>query len=136
MSTILTSVASFALEPGNNTAPWTNAAGGAFDTTVYASVGRSSWGGFERVASSDVDYIFFTCFGGLKMSQAQIDFTNSTGDLDVTAYDINGRILGSSTGVTNTEVVNVQPFGLDVVILKVYGYNGATGAYSPLAYCQ
>jgi hypothetical protein len=134
---VLAPIASFALEPANNTAPWKNTGGGAFDTTVYASVGRSSWAGFEQIASSsDVDYVFLTCFNGLKMSQVQIDFTHSKGDLDITAYDINGRSLGSSTGTTNTEVVNVQPFGLDVVVLKVYGYNGATGLYSPLAYCQ
>ena len=131
-SMVLAPIASFALEPANNTAPWKNTGGGSFDTTVYASVGRSSWQGFEQIASSsDVDYIFFTCFNGLKMSQAQIDFTNSKGDLDVTAYDINGRVLGSSSGTTNTEVVNVQSFGLNVVILKVYGYNGATGVLLP-----
>src|SRR3954447_20948286 len=89
-SMVLAPIASFALEPANNTAPWKNGAGAAFDTTVYASAGRASWAGFEQIASSsDVDYVFITCVSGLKLSKVEIDFTHSNGDLDVTAYDIN-----------------------------------------------
>jgi hypothetical protein len=131
----------FALEPANNQAPWritgNDANSGRFDTTVYYSqIGGAGWQSENIASSSDVDYLFFVCPGTLKVREVAISFTHSKGDLDVEAYDVAGRLLGTSTGTTNSESVGVSAFGLNAVVLKVYGYNGATGAYAPSLGCS
>jgi hypothetical protein len=44
-------------------------------------------------------------------------------------YDLAGNLLGISQGVTDHERVDVSGFGIQLVVVKVYGYNGATNDY-------
>jgi hypothetical protein len=129
------SVPGFALEPGNDKLPWNTF--GFFDTTVYSSTGAGArFGqGYEQIASSsDVDYVVVTC-AGRPVRSVSIEFTHAKGDLDMVAFDLAGAQLGKSNGTTNVEVVNVQGQGKQVVVMKVYGFQGAAGAYDVLVYC-
>lgn len=119
----------FALEPQNNTAPWAWPQSRG-DATIYNADGLSSgWGdSFEDInSSSDVDYFLVMCTGR-KITSVGIGFTQA-GDLDIQVFDPAGSLLGSSQGVTSSESVNVSAFNKQAVVLKVYGYLGATGPY-------
>ena len=103
----------------------------------YTTAGGSVWQDHENISSSsDVDYVLFVCPGAGKVSSVGISFTNSKGDLDVEAYDLSGRLLGNSTGVANSEEVNVGAFSQHAIVLKVYGFRGAAGVYSPSSGCS
>ena len=128
------SVPGFALEPGNDKLPWNTF--GSFDTSVYSSTGGASrFQSYEQIASStDVDYVVVTC-AGRPVRSVSIEFTHAKGDLDMVAFDLAGAQLGKSNGTTNVEVVNVQGQGKQVVVMKVYGFQGATGAYDVVIGC-
>ncbi len=80
-------------------------------------------------SSSDVDYITLMCRGD-KVKTASITFKDSDGDLDIKVYDLDGKSLGGGTSTTNNETVNVASKNLTGVVIKVYGYQGATNKYS------
>lgn len=122
--------ASWAMEPGNNFAPWSWVAYNG-DATVYSPpTGGRTYNGYEAISSTtDVDHLIATCGTG-KVQSIGIDFTHANGDLDITVYDLSGNVLGSSTGVSNTEVVNLNALSKQAVVMKVYGYNGAQNPYN------
>jgi len=73
-----------------------------------------------KVCSGDVDW--FSVAGG---GTIRIDFQHAAGDLDMVAFDSNGGQTTISQSTSNSEVVFVPAGGA----AKVYGYQGATGAY-------
>jgi hypothetical protein len=54
-----------------------------------------------------------------------VSFVNADGDLDVEAYDAEGRVIDSSTSIADTERVT----GRGTFYVRVYGYAGATNRY-------
>jgi hypothetical protein len=138
-----------AIEPEDNTAPWSPGASNlrTNSVTLYnASGGLTSWGATpstDRQIQSvgDIDYAVMTCGRGTgspagTIKSIDIGFTHAAGDLDMFVYDPMGTVLGSSQGVSNTESVTVSALNLNAVVLKVYGYAGATNSYSVTLRCQ
>jgi hypothetical protein len=126
-----------ALEPNDNTAPWkwSSLYG---NTTLYVSTNAMGTGSDGINSSSDVDYLVMACTTGSRhrpVSLVAINFTHSQGDLDMVVYDLQGNYLASSGGVSDRELVDIGAFGEQVVVLKVYGYNGATGNYGVSLTC-
>jgi Ca2+-binding RTX toxin-like protein len=74
------------------------------------------------------DWYKFSMNGaGTASDFVRAEFTQSQGDLDLVVYKSDGTtVVGSSTGSTSTEQVNLtgQPAG--TYYAKVYGHNGAT----------
>jgi hypothetical protein len=56
----------------------------------------------------------------------RIAFSHAAGDLDLKAFDAGGRQVDVSESTSNAEEVTVPAGGA----VQVYGYQGATGAYS------
>jgi hypothetical protein len=59
----------------------------------------------------------------------RIELSHAAGDLDLAAYDAAGAQVGISQGTTDREQVTVPPGGF----VRVYGYDGAEGAYRLVA---
>ena len=55
-----------------------------------------------------------------------IDFDHALGDLDLRVLDVNGTWLGSSTGSSNNETVNLSYLPLGTYYAQVYGWSGAS----------
>jgi hypothetical protein len=126
-----------AAEPMDNAAPWkwSSLYG---NTTLYVSTNAMGTGSDGINSSSDVDYLVMACTTGARhrpVSLVAINFTHAQGDLDMAVYDLQGNYLAGSQGVTDRELVDIGAFGEQVVVLKVYGYNGATGNYGVSLSC-
>jgi len=128
--------ASWAAEPANDAAPWTwrwyNG-----ETTIYsAPPGGINYNSYEAISSStDVDHIILACGTG-KVQSITINFAMSSGhDLDMAVYDLSGNFIGSSTGVTNSETVNVSAANKQAIVMKVYGWQGSTNPYDMVIVC-
>lgn len=131
-------------EPGNNTPPWSTISSTSFhgDVSAFTTTATScEFGSGEAIASStDVDHFVVSCggfAGGLgTVKKVTLRFTHASGDLDLRVYATDGTLLGSSTGVSDTETVDVSAQKRGGVVVKVYGYGGATNAYALTQYCQ
>lgn len=138
--------ASRAAEPLDNTIPWSTAIAGTnyTDVSVYTTknIGGTSWGPStdRRISpTGDVDYFMIGCgktTGTGLMKQFQLSFTHALGDLDVAVYSLDGQFVGSSTGVTNFETVNLAAQNKNAFFVKVYGFNGAVNPYTVIVDCQ
>jgi hypothetical protein len=87
----------------------------------------------------DVDYTLLAIpapVAGCSSVYAWISFDHSKGDLDMAAYDLAGNTLAISQGVTNSESISLGSSAPKTVIIKVYGYNHATGTYRFYTGCQ
>ncbi|MBX3250903.1 MAG: hypothetical protein KF901_27240 [Myxococcales bacterium] len=74
-----------------------------------------------EICPGDEDW-YFAPEGG----EVVLTFSHAAGDLDLEAYDVEGRRLGVSNGVRDEE-----RWGHDApFFIRVYGYAGATGSYS------
>lgn len=73
------------------------------------------------ICAGDVDW-FHVPLGGT----VTITFSHAAGDLDLAAYDAAGARVTVSQGTTDSETVTIPAGGY----AHVYGYQGATGAYS------
>jgi hypothetical protein len=121
---------------------------GEFPTTIPASFftpKAHQWSVPEEICGQDVygywdaDYTLLsipTPFAGCNNLYSWISFDHSQGDLDMAVYDLAGNMLGISQGVTNQESVYLGSSAPKTVIVKVYGYNHATGAYRIYTGCQ
>lgn len=121
---------SWALEPGNDYAPWSwRAAVG--DATVYSPpAGGYTYNNYEAISSTtDVDYIIGACRTGRILSIG-IQFTNSSGDLDIWVYDLSGHMLAISAGVSDTERVDLSPIDQQAAVMQVVGWHGAQNPYN------
>jgi len=84
--------------------------------------------------SGDVDYIIASCGYG-KVTSVQVNIAPGGGDLDMGVYRFSQAVIGTSQGVGSTETVNTSGANLGTVVVKVYGYNGATGSYGLTVSC-
>ncbi len=84
------------------------------------SVGVGTTAGL-RICGGDEDW--FAVSGNRTV---RIQFTSSAGDLDLAAYDASGTQLAISQGTSDSEQVALPAGGR----VRVYGYNGATNAYT------
>jgi len=126
-----------ALEPHDNAAPWKWTYGYG-NATLFVSKGAVGWGAEDISSSSDVDYLVMACTGGApsrKIRYVSLNFSHARGDLELGVYDLAGNQLASSTGVSDSEFLDIGAFGAHVVVLKAYGYNGATGPYGVSLTC-
>jgi len=128
----------FANEPTNNNNSWGNGANNAWNgnmTVLSAFALWVTWPGIESITTStDVDYFLVTC-GSAHIYGAGIDLVHANGDLDIAVYSPNGTFLGSSTSTTNSEWVGLGTT-YNNVVMKVYGYAGATNSYTPTLSCM
>jgi hypothetical protein len=137
---------SFAAEPLDNTVPWSTAIAGTnyTDVTMYTTrnIGGTSWGANNDrkiTPAGDVDYFMVGCgktTGTGLMKQVQISFTHAVGDLDMFVYSLDGQVIGTSTGVTNFETVNVAAQNKNAFFVRVYGFNNAVNPYAVIVDCQ
>lgn len=121
----------------NNNYPWMYTGHPvAFQKEVYAMNAWMSSGdiyGHDCAveSSTDVDYIVMSCNGWKSVSGAGIRMQNpSAGDLDIKVYRLDGTLVGTSQGTTDMEFVDALPQQEDTIVLKVYGYAGATNSYT------
>jgi hypothetical protein len=81
-----------------------------------------------RICANESDYWRYTPnFNG--NLQTTIRFEHSMGDLDLSVTDASGNVQ-TSQGTENTETVAIAVTSGTPVIIRVYGYSGATGDYS------
>ncbi|MCB9633847.1 MAG: hypothetical protein H6721_17145 [Sandaracinus sp.] len=74
-----------------------------------------------EICGGDEDW-YFAPDGG----EVTIRFSHATGDLDLEAFDVEGRRLGTSNGTSDEET-----YGHDAPFyVRVFGYSGATGTYA------
>jgi hypothetical protein len=102
--------------------------------SVPENIGGPIWTG-----AADVDYTLLTIpapFAGCNAIYTWMSFDHSKGDLDMVVYDMLGNQLGISQGTTNTEAVYLPTTASKSVIVKVYGFNQATGDYRIYVGCQ
>ncbi|NMB73765.1 MAG: hypothetical protein GYA21_01395 [Myxococcales bacterium] len=62
--------------------------------------------------------------------RATIQFSNAAGDLDLELLDGSGASLSRSTGSGDSETVQADLTAAGTVIVRVYGYRGASAPYS------
>ncbi len=130
-----------AVEPADNNAPWGTL---MFGTEAYVygcgfpNGGCQVASGEEISASTDVDYFAVQC-GAANIKQIQITMVGSgsgSKDLDIEVRKPNYQsVVGTSTGTGLTETVNTTAANMNSLVLKVYGYKGATNTYSILVTC-
>ncbi len=88
-----------------------------------AALGEGGFSGLN-IGSADEDWFVVEANGATVT--ARIDFSHSTGDLDMQLLDENGSQIDSSAGTSDSEEVDGAD---DKVYVRVYGYNSATGDY-------
>jgi hypothetical protein len=126
---LCTAQPSFAVEP-DDTAPFDKSGRWFGTTSTYLSglTGASFW--YEYISSStDVDYHVVACGARKLMTKVDIQFTHSKGDLDLEVYTVDGTQVAKSEGVTDAEEVWTNGMNIGSVVLRVYGYRGATNGY-------
>jgi hypothetical protein len=69
------------------------------------------------------------------MQSVEIDFTGSTGDLDIEVYQFDGTLVGGSYGTGNVEIVNTSSTDANSLVLKIFGFHGATNTYTVWTHC-
>jgi len=128
----------FANEPTNNNYPWSGGANTPWtgNMTVFSTYNLwTTWPNKEAISSSsDVDYLLMTC-GNAKIYVTGINLTGANGDLDVQFYTPNGTLLGSATGTGDSETLTFPGSNYSTLVIRVYGYNGATNTYIPVLGC-
>lgn len=77
------------------------------------------------IDSYNEDWFQFQTTGNGSTNVA-IDFQHALGDLDLRVLDFNGNSLGSSTGTSNNETVNLSYLPAGTYYARVYGWNGAS----------
>jgi len=138
VGTVAGARSSLAFESADNTFPGsTNTAWAGIASTYVCSAGGCAWStNTDAISpSGDIDYQMIVCGNGV-ITQIQIWFTASAGDLDIQVYRPNQAFVGSSTGVTGTETVDTSTANANALVLKVYGYAGATNTYGIDIYCS
>ena len=93
----------------------------ANDSRTAATAIAAGTHGELRVCSGDRDW-----FRSATARTVRITFRHAEGDLDLNAYDASGARVGTSAGTGDSEQVMVPAGGT----VEIFGYNGATGAYT------
>jgi hypothetical protein len=89
-----------------------------------ADIGDGTYNGLA-IASNDEDWFRIDTDGG--SVTASITFDHGAGDLDLELLDEAGNVIDTSTTTADVEAVTGSA---DVVLVRVYGYSGATGDYA------
>lgn len=93
----------------------------AFEPNESRAAARTLTGTHDlQLCANDQDWFKITAGGTVT-----ITFSHAAGDLDLAAYDAAGNQVATSQSVGNSETVTVPAGGT----VRVYGYQGATGAY-------
>lgn len=79
--------------------------------------------GDGRVCDGDTDWFRVNREGAWSLT---VEFSHADGDLDVRAYDAEGRRVGQSAGTSDRETIRGNGAGF----VEIYGYNGAQNAYT------
>ena len=87
-----------------------------------------------HAAGNDDWYKFSTVGTGTSSDFVRIDFTNTSGDVDMALYDAAGTLLTSSTGTTNREQIAMTNRPAGVYFVRVYGYSNATNPNYSLSF--
>lgn len=85
-------------------------------------------GVYTALRCEDDDFFKVTVPGGATL-EAKTAFRHATGDLELELLDAAGARLASSTSATDAESVKKTNLGPGTYLVRVYGYNGAKGAY-------
>ena len=129
---------SSANEPTNNNFSWANGANNQWNGNMTVMSGYALWVTWPSVetisTSTDVDYLLMTC-GSAHIYGAGIDLVHANGDLDIQYFSPNGTFLGSSTGTIDSEWMDLGTT-YNSVVMKVYGWGGATNSYTPTLSCM
>ena len=81
--------------------------------------------------STDNDYFrFYMPHTGTSSDFVRIDFSHGLGDLDMALQSSAGSTLSTSEGTSNSEVISMNGRAEGWYFVRVYGWNGATGAYT------
>jgi hypothetical protein len=122
-----------ASEPGNDTQPhaggwaWFNGMVSMYSTKIS---GTGAWPDIEVIVpSGDIDYHVLAC-AGRNISGVGITYPTYQGDIDIEVYGIDGTYIGGSYGVSGSEWVDISALSKQAVVMKVYGYLGATARYT------
>jgi hypothetical protein len=108
-----------------------------FNGTYTGNPPWHTWGpnlGGTISTPTDVDYVYLTC-GGRTVQHVNVLFDHASGDIDISVHDLKGTFLGSSTGVTNEELIQVSQFGKEGIWVRVYGYAGAMNGFGVQVRC-
>lgn len=152
LAVYLTPVVGMGAEPVNNIYPWINKpdgyehmyTGDLMVHTLYMENGgyaSYSYGGTQSgknyIEVNDVDYFMLVCGDPESyISVAQLQHVSADGDLDLEVFNTRGAFLGGSYNVTDNEDVYLGFDRYSAVVVKVYGYMGATGRYAPGIQCS
>jgi hypothetical protein len=138
----LVPVALHAEESYDNDYPATDqgAANTALLATTYMSNSSAFWGtgaDTQISPSGDLDWSIVQCTkkNGVqtKIKNISVSYNPFVGDLDILIQRPDtGAIMTQGIGTTGTESIDLPSLNYNVstVILRVYGYQGATGFYS------
>lgn len=99
------------------------------ESATVVPVGYESSG--TSVGEGDVDVFRLDLVAGADL-QVQLDFEHGQGDLDLAihAVELDGPKIGSGVSATDGESVRLRASRDGPYFLKVYGYQGATNAYT------
>ncbi|RAL20737.1 hypothetical protein DL240_15580 [Lujinxingia litoralis] len=82
------------------------------------------------ICDASRDYYELTVPAGCQLSSV-LEFSHAVGDLELALYDSTGAIIARSSSTSDREEVRLTEVSTEEVYrLEVYGYDGATGAYS------
>jgi len=125
---------SSAFEPIDNTQPDSNHQ----NATIFAcQTFNCGWIDSESIqVVGDIDYSIPSCgFNALKLQKIIVELNSAAGDLDIAVYRLDGTFIGSSAGTGRTETVITSSTTANALVLKVYGFSGATGVYTVRTIC-
>jgi hypothetical protein len=125
-------------EPTNNNYSWSQGTTAFWGTMAILMTANhlSATYSFDDISSStDVDYFMAVsqppCGANGKLGRIRIGATTISkgADLDLQVFTPNGTYVGGSYSSTINESVDVSAQQLNALVVKVYGYNGATDSY-------
>lgn len=110
----------------------------AFTAFTIPTIASATDPGFQMSGmnihnTTDVDWYKFTLLNtGTSSHYVRINFTHSSGDLDMALYSASDttNALRSSTSTSDQEQISLNNLSAGTYFLRVYGYNGATNSYS------
>jgi len=127
---------SSAIEPADNNQPFSGLSTHMRVTSYACQTVNCSWADVESISTTtDVDYSVVSCgFLQLKLQSIEVDLKNS-GDLDIEVYQFDGTLVGGSYGTGSVEIVNTAAMDSNSLVLKIYGFAGATNTYTVWTHC-
>lgn len=116
---------SVVLETQSTTGTGCGDAGTSINAAVVANSGETS---DLNICQGEADFWSYTASASGTL-RVEIHFQQAMGDLDLAVYQ-NGERISLSQGTTDTETIDLPVQSGQQSVIHVYGYSGATGAYS------